>query len=236
MIEYRAKIGKILVGVWLNGNKGNIVLGCGLPQYLDKYHPFVIQMQRLGYNLFVPRYQGTFESEGEFTTQNSKETLENTIKFVKIGKTKELFSNSEIKWDNKKPLFLFGYSYGALPALLVGEKVEKIILICPFVNIKYHLDDSEGENIIETLKFLERAYSNLYRFKVDNIIKDILRVKLPDKRENLILITGKDDNLIPKQEIIELSQKYPKTQTITKDGGHSIRMDDEFIKPILTRK
>src|SRR5437867_3417407 len=98
MIEYRIKEGNTFLGVWLGGNKGNIILACGIPQYIDKYNPIVSQVTNLGYNLFTLRYQGSFESSGEFGVNSSKESIMDAVNIVKNGKAIELFSMKEITW------------------------------------------------------------------------------------------------------------------------------------------
>jgi hypothetical protein len=234
MIEYRTKLNNTFVGIWLGGNKGNVVLGCGLPQYIDKYHPFVAQITSLGYNLFVPRYQGTFESDGYFNIFSSKQTIEDGIELVLAGETIELFGQSEIMWDKNIPLYVIGFSYGSLPVLLSSnEKVRKTILVCPFVDIHFHLGETSGENIKDTFSFLERAYPNLYRLNVDNAIQDLSEITLPDQKENLEIVIGISDVSIPKEEIDMLLNKYPKARFFKENNGHSLKISDELLLKIL---
>ena len=64
MREYRIKQQNMIVSVFLGGSKGNIIYASGLPQYLDKNHPLVQQSVKLGYNLFIPKYPGSYETDG----------------------------------------------------------------------------------------------------------------------------------------------------------------------------
>lgn len=233
MIEYRVKIDDTFLGIWLGGNKGNIILGCGLPQYIDKYHPLVEQVSRLGYNLFVPRYHGTFESGGNFDTASSVQSIKDAINVVKSGKATELFNNGKIAWSNDIPLYLFGYSYGALPALLSNEKVGRTILVCPFISVNYHLENTSGEILKETFEFVKRAYPNLYRLEPSLVIEDLLNIKLPENKDRLVVVSSLNDTSIPKEEIDFLSEKYPKARFVVKDGGHSIKISDELFLDLL---
>lgn len=234
MIEYRTKIKDTFIGMWLGGNRGNIVLACGIPQYIDKYHPFIEQIGRLGYNLFIPRYHGTFESNGEFTVLSSKETIEDAINMVKKGNTVEFFKNEKIIWENHIPLYVLGFSYGALPALLSNENCNKTVLVCPFVDISFHIENSSGENLKETFEFIERAYPNLYRLTANNVLKDLLTVNLPKKKDSLVVVYSSEDKSIPKEEIDLLAHKYLNVQLITKNGGHSIKISDELFLGIFS--
>lgn len=220
-----------MVGVYLNGDKGNVVLASGMPQYLDKYHPFVEQMKRLGYNLFIPKYMGTYESLGKFNTQNSIESVESVIELAKSGEGVELFANSKLKWKNDKT-YLIGFSYGAFPSLLQKVDVDKTLLVCPFVSIDYHTQNSTGEDIRKTFEFLQRAYPNVYRFKTDEVVDDIAKYRGPDKKEKLFVVVGKNDSSIPKDEIEYLKTKYNPI-IVEKEGGHSIKIEDEMLENLL---
>lgn len=220
-----------MVGVYLNGDKGNVVLAGGMPQYLDKYHPFVEQMKRLGYNLFVPRYMGTYESSGEFNTENSIKSIKSAIELAKSGEGVELFGNSKLKWKNERT-YLIGFSYGAFPSLLQEREVDKTLLVCPFVSIDYHFSHSQGEDVRKTFEFLERAYPNVYRFEADKVVDDISKYMCPDKKERLFVVVGKEDSSIPQEEIDYLKSKY-NPRVIEKEGGHSIRIVDTMLEKIL---
>jgi pimeloyl-ACP methyl ester carboxylesterase len=231
MIEFRIKENDILMGVYLNGSKGNIVYAPGMPQTLDKYHPFVLQMERLGYNLFIPRYMGTYESDGKFSTENSVRTLETIIDIVNNGRGIELFAGKELSWA-PSPTYLIGFSYGALPALLQNKPVVKTILVCPFVSMDFHNNGGAGENVKETYEFLERAYPNIYRFKAKDAINDMLNIKLPESKQAVIVLRGSTDGSIPDEEIELLAKKY-NAEIIIKDGGHSISIPDNILAGVL---
>ncbi len=234
MIEYRIKRGETFIGAWLGGDNGNIVFCCGLPQYLDKYHPLVTQITRLGYNLFVPRYRGTFESDGDFSVLSSVQAIEDGISLANEGEAIELFNESKITWNRQVPLYVMGFSYGSLPALLsFNGKIDKTVLVCPFIDAHFHLGDASGENVRETFTFIERAYPHLYRLNSDQVIKDLLNTMLPDKKENLVIVSARGDTSIPRQEINLLLKKYPDARFIEKDGGHGAQIEDELLQKIL---
>ncbi|MBS3127418.1 hypothetical protein J4228_04605 [Candidatus Woesearchaeota archaeon] len=233
MVEFRIKQEDVMVVVYLNGDNGNVVLAGGMPQYLDKYHPFVEQMKRLRCNLFVPRYMGTYESSGEFNTKNSVKSVESAIKLAKKGFGLELFGDSELKWNNER-VYLYGFSYGALPSLLQEEEVDKTLLVCPFISMDYHLPNSNGENLKDTFEFLQRAYPNCYRFKANDVVEDIRKVQLPNNKERLFVVIGKNDNSIPKEEVDYLKMRY-NPKIIEKKEGHSIKVEDNILIDIFNR-
>lgn len=235
-MELRIKTKGIMISSWINGNKGNIILAPGLPQYIDKYHPLVKQAERLGLNLFVPKYCGTYESDGKFSVKNSIKTIEATVKLVKTGKAKELYANEEIKWNTKNTI-LMGFSFGALPSILQKKIVEKIVLICPFLFSEFHIGKKcLGEDISKTFQFLERAYTNIYRINSKNLIKELANTKVPVKKEKMIFIFGKDDIVIPEEEKSKIKDYYKNSKIFLKEGGHSVSMEDNFMATLCNLK
>lgn len=231
MREYRIKQQNMIVSVFLGGSKGNIIYASGLPQYLDKNHPLVQQSVKLGYNLFIPKYPGSYESSGFLTIDGCVKALENTQKIVRRGYAKELFSEQKITWDPTK-IFILGFSFGGLPALLSkNSNVDKKALVCPFISLSFHDNNTNGESLSSTLDFIKRAYPHVYRFDKDRLLKSIKDVTLPARSENLIIVEAIDDQSISKEEIDFLTTKYH-CQVFKKSGSHSINMPDELFKSL----
>lgn len=227
-MELRIKNRQTLISLWLNGNNGNIILASGLPQYIDKYHPFVKQAERLGLNLFVPKYMGTYESEGGFSLKNSIRTIDETIKLVKSGGAYELYAKKRVSWSADNTT-LFGFSYGALPSLLQREEIRKI-MVCPFLFPRLHMSEGcAGENIVKTLEFLKIAYKNIYRINLKYFLKELANLKIHNTTEKMTFLYGKDDSSIPITEIDKIKQYYKNSDVILKNGGHSINVDDNTM-------
>ena len=159
-MELRIKYKDILIGVWLNGNMGNIVISPGLPQYIDKHHLIIKRLSGMGYNIFTPRYIGSWESDGNFSLKNCIRTLDQTLEMVGLGRAVESYNVSEVIWSNSLPTYLIGFSFGALPVLLLKTETKKI-LVCPFVNMEYHRGINGVEDLERTLQFLSRGYTNV---------------------------------------------------------------------------
>lgn len=230
MIEYRTICNNTTISIFLGGENGNIIFAPGLPQYIDKYHPLVQQIERLKYNLFVPHYPGTHDSGGELNIVGSANAIANTIQLVKKGYTNELFNDKKIAWKNTN-FYALGFSFGALPLLIQKEPIDKIAVICPFVSMEFHKNqDYKSENISKTLDFLSRAYKNTYRFNKPKLLDELASTKLPKDDKNITVIFAEDDESIPFQEIQYLSQLYH-CDIIKKPGTHSLKIDDEiFVK------
>lgn len=227
MIEYRTKIGKVIVGCWLNGKEGNIILASGVPQYIGKYHPFLQMLSEREYNLFVPRYEGSWESDGVMTLRGCINTLRKTVRLVNKGSCRELYGNDEISWK-KTNTSIIGFSFGVLPALLSKVSIKKI-LICPFAFPKYHLGSTQGEDIRQTLGFVAKAYGHAYRFKPSSLIGEFEKVKYPKHISGqTVVIRGAYDESIPAIEVDELSRKYH-AKLYVSNTGHTIVIEKDVL-------
>lgn len=231
MIEHRTYVEGVSISIFLADRpKGNIVFASGLPQYIDKYHPVVEHMIKAGYNLIVPRYYGTFDSEGVLTITGATKTVEIATRLAKNGTFYDLYTkgDSDLGVD---ATYLVGFSFGALPALLQSEQVLKTILVCPFVSLEFHDGNKKynGESIKETLDFLRRAFKKTYNFETLELLEDMRKTKLPDRRAPFVVVEAEDDKSIPADEIAFLQEKYA-CDTIKKSGGHDCLFD---IKSLL---
>ncbi len=206
-MELRIKFKNTLIGLWLNGNKGNVIISPGLPQYIDKHHSVIKKFSEMGYNIFTPRYIGSWESDGNFSLKNCIKTIDQTLEIIKLGKATESFNTSEVLWQSNLPVYLIGFSFGALPVLLSKSNAKKI-LVCPFVNMAYHTAGGSGEDLEHTFQFLYRGYPNVYRLNVSKIIKELKSVKYPTESSDLTVVIGLQDNVIPPTEIDFLVKKY----------------------------
>lgn len=230
-MELRFFFKNIIICAWLNNSDTSVILAPGIPQYLTKYHPFVGTMNKLGVNLFVPSYKGTWESPGNFSIKGAIKSIENTIKFVKNGAGKELYDNKIVNWQ-QKIIILIGFSFGSLPVLLSKEEVNKNILIHPFVNLKIH-EKFNGEDLNKTFNFVREAYQSVYRLSPSKIIKELRELNYPANKNSLQIISGKEDKSIPKEEIDWLKMKYKKSNHVEVDVPHTINLPLEIYFKLL---
>ncbi|MBI4154882.1 hypothetical protein HY498_02240 [Candidatus Woesearchaeota archaeon] len=231
-MEYRVRNEKIIIEIWLNNGKDNVIFSQGMPQYLTKYHSLVKKLKKLKINLFIPRFPGTWESGGKFSIEQCQKAIEQTIKLAKVGEAIELYNEKKISWPTEK-IYLLGFSFGCLPSLLCKELVDYTILAMPFVNLKIH-NKNGGEDIKKTFDFLEKAYPNIYRFKANDVIRDLKNINYPIKKDNLIVIVGNKDKSIPKEEASWLEKKY-KARVINIESKHSIDLPEKILKEVLSK-
>lgn len=230
LIEYRAFANGTALSYWRSNGQKLIVFCSGLPQYTSSYHPFVQTLVGLGYDLLIPKYHGTWESDGDFSLAESLTSVYTAIDVVKGGSITELYGMTSIALPKEDPILL-GFSYGGLVArLIVDRPIEKKILLMPFADIGLH----GRNNLRDDLLFLNRAYQNVYRFNVEQFLSEMEQIKQPLHSDLFSLVIGSGDKVISQSEIQFLKEKYnPRTQVV--DAGHTANLTAEQYGAILSQ-
>lgn len=229
-IEYRFYHDGVAMSFWKGTNGTTIVFASGLPQYITSYHPFVNTLINMGYSLLVPKYHGTWESDGDFTLANSLQSLNSALDLVSIGGAVELFASVFIEIPNRN-VFLMGFSYGGLNTLLVDKSVNKKILLMPFVNLELH----GKENLEKDLLFVKRAYPNVYKYDVGKMLDDLDNIVYPEKSDNLIVVVGEKDKSITKLEIDWLTKRYQSDIISIENLSHTANLSKEQFDLIFNK-
>ena len=222
-MELRLKVGEMVVGFWHNRSKIGVILAPGLPEYITKNHPFVKKINEREFDLFVLRYPGTWESGGNFDLKSAVRGIEDVVLLAKSGEARELYGGKILKW-NYSTIFLIGFSFGSLPVLLSQVKDVEKVLLFPFVNSFIHSKNG-GEDIPKLFQFIQEAYPNVYRFNPKSLLTEIDNIDYPKSKKQLLVFSGINDSLIPKQEIEWLLKNYS-CRHIELNTGHSLSLPD----------
>jgi esterase/lipase len=178
-------------------SKGTIILLDGLPSNPSTKANLMRELSEKGYDVFFPRYEGTWESDGTFLERAPSEGIIEFIKKLKDG------INIEGKNYNNNKIFLFGASFGGGVALDISTKedVGKICVVSPVISFK-------KVNGIETLEdYLIKTRSKDYRFDPrgwKKLLEDQIwnlresKVKKPSK---VWIGTGKNDDQIKEGDV-----------------------------------
>lgn len=181
-------------------SKGTVILLDGLPSKPSSKIPLMKELSSQGYNVFFPRYEGTWESKGIFLERSPSEAIIEFIKSLKKGKIPE---NEDYVSEK---IFLLGASFGGGVALDIAGRgfIDKICVVSPVISFK----DVKG---IDTLEgYLKEAYSKEYRFNSEdwnNLIEDnLLKLDQIEDPFKILVITGKNDNEIKERDIVEFGE------------------------------
>ena len=139
----------------------------GMPTYPGKrrYFELAEYFNKRGYWCFIPRYRGSWESEGQLFLQSSHLDILDLIEELPKG-----FSNIETgkKYKIKNPeVYLFGSSFGGPAGLLCSKNkyVKKVIVNSPVI------DWREGERYCRTNSFNGRIRQRSFRSRLQELQK-----------------------------------------------------------------
>lgn len=201
--------------IYGEGSKGAIVLLDGIPSVPAKKDVLIKELSTRGYDIFFPRYDGTWESSGDFLARSPTEGIEEFINKLKSG--------IELQKDKytAKAIFILGASFGGGIALSLANNpnIDKVIALSPVLSFK----NVAG---IETLeKYLADTYPDTYRFqhpKWQHLIDDGFycpqRVKIEHPKK-VLMVGGLQDDQISIKDL----QQYSNTSGISlivEDRGH----------------
>lgn len=200
-----------------------IIFAGGMPGYPDK-KSFIEFFARKGFWVFVPRYRGTWESDGVF--------LKNSPHLDILDIIDELPKGFTSLWDNKKfklkpdHIFIFGSSFGgpAAALALLDKRVDKSILFSPVVDWTY---PSKTENKSVMTKFTKEAFGNGYRIDKkgwDKLYKG--NFYNPAKNANqidgskLLIFHALDDEIVDYRSVTKFARDTGAKIKLFKRNGH----------------
>ncbi len=212
-------IGNTYVGYDISPKVDNdrkaIVFLLGLPGSPKEYEMF--QYFKLeGFDIFLPRYEGTWESKGEFLERAPSVATEELVAALKSGIT--LADENIYKSNN---VFVLGASFGGGVSLtLNSESVKAVCALSPVISFK-------NVNKIETLgTYLSTQEKENYRFvntQWCKLISDALYSPITDmciSPGNVLLIAGKNDDQIMYTEIQNFATDKGILNIEIEDTGH----------------
>ncbi|MBE0676393.1 MAG: prolyl oligopeptidase family serine peptidase [Bacteroidales bacterium] len=175
------------------------------------------KLSPLGINVLAFNYQGTWNSEGDFSFESSMQDAGSAIKFLKKKETIEKF-----KVDTSN-IILGGYSYGggmALNAAIYNPEIRKIISIAgadESVFGRKMLADQNYRNVREQMLFksfypngpIKGDFEAVITFWLSNLDRYDLVLNADSlKDKDILLIGGWDDTgVVIEEHIIPLYRK-----------------------------
>lgn len=165
---YRGRQGDIIFEFSTSAeSQATIILCDGLPS-VPKQREVMATLQSRGYDVFFPRYRGTWESDGEFLAQPPTEDIAEIITLIKAGSVTELYGSQQFKINPK--VYLVGSSWGGSVVLGLADHpgVDKIVALSPIVNFLTHGINGQGQDLHWLKGFVRQAFNQAYRFRDEN--------------------------------------------------------------------
>lgn len=203
-------------------NKVIIICG-GAPSYPSK-EELMFFLVKKGYWVFMPRYRGSWESDGVFLEKSPHIDVLDIIDSLSYGFL-DLWNNEKYVIKNPK-IYLLGSSFGGPAVLLasVHKLVKKVVALFPVVD---WCVDSKVEPFEKFKSFTRRAFGQGYRANEKNFDKlrngtfynPIAHTHKMDKNK-IYIIHAKDDEVVLPSTSIGFCKKIGCKLTLLKKGGH----------------
>lgn len=211
--------------------KDSVIFLPGFPSS-NKYDVEMRFLFKKGYNVFFPRYKGTYQSKGLFLKSNIVRDIQKFLNEIKKGKAESLWDLNIKKFSTRK-IILFGGSFsGAIACGLssIDKNISKIILSAPVWDFKKHNSDGNEQDLQKLVPFIKRAYSNLYRFRFNNLINTLFQFKelspsfylekLQNKQIPILVLHDPRDKTVSIKHSLYMKNKLPKLKIIKHFLGH----------------
>lgn len=219
-----------------------IIFCSGMPGYpnKEKFLKLCTFFTDLGYNCFVPRYRGSWESAGEMFKNSPEDDVKDVISALSEGFV-DLWEGKKYKIV-KPEAYLVGASFGG-PAVLLNSKdkrVKKVIAFCPVLD--WRAEEGTSEPIEKLAPFVKEAFGLGYRIAKNGwkkIQKGLIYNPFTETEKidgkKCLLIQTKDDDVVSIVPVKEFVEKTKVNFLEVKTGGHlGIEiLDKKFQKKCL---
>lgn len=201
-----------------------VILCTGMPGYPGRRNDLLEFLAKEGYWAILPRYRGSWESDGRFLKESPHMDIIDIISELESGFT-ELWAGQT--FSIKKPeVYLLGSSFGGAAVLLASthKSVKKAVALSPVVDWTV---ESKTEPFEHLSKFMMEAFGNGYRFSEKDFFKlkkggfynpiDEIKSMSGDK---IMIYHAKDDEVVAFEPTENFAKKLGCTFVPHKIGGH----------------
>lgn len=208
----------------LNASNKVIVLCTGMPGYPGRRNELLEFLAGEGYWVFLPRYRGSWESDGSFLKESPHQDILDIIDELSSGFT-ELWAGKKFSIPNPE-VYLLGVSFGGPAALLASrdERVKKVAVMSPVVDWRA---ESKAEPFDHLSRFMVEAFGNGYRCDMDDFHKlqkggfynpiDEIETLSPEK---IMIMHAKDDEVVSFGPVENFANNLGCHFTPLDTGGH----------------
>lgn len=199
-----------------------IIFAQGAPGMPDKTR-FMRYYAKKGWWVFVPRYRGTWESDGAFLASEPTQDITDVIEGIHQQFTE--FWGGESYTIKGPEIVLVGSSFGG-PAVLLNSadpRVKKVVTISSVVNWREESDDEPLEWLANTMK---QSFGQGYRFSTEDWKKLGTEFYNPIDQMNSIdgekvtMYHAMDDTVVLPDAVTDFAEKIGATLVMKKSGGH----------------
>ena len=204
-----------------------IVLCDGMPS-IPRKQPLMEFLAGKGYWVFYPRYQGAWESGGEFLARSPHLDILDVIDAVQQG-FRELAFGRRFKVSPDE-VFVIGGSFGGAAAILssLDPRVKRVIANCPVVDWAILPEAEKAETSNRSYAaYIREAFGHAYRLSDHNWRKlrggkfynPAYHAKEIDPAK-IMMFHAKDDPNVPYKSVKDFAERTGVKLNTLKRGGH----------------
>ena len=189
-----------------------------------------------GYVALLPRYRGTWESDGIFLDRSPAQDIRDIVdELVARRSIVDSFTGERVK-IRVSAVHLFGFSFGG-PAVLLNSElpiVKKIVAVSPVIDWK---KEGEDEPFDQYVRFIAAGFGGAYRTRrptdwrklvATDSYRPILRIKNIVGRK-ICIIHAEDDRVVPYEPLIDFAQATGAQYYLKPKGGHGLKIRHRFL-------
>jgi len=194
-----------------------------MPSYPAK-NELMFLLASKGYWVFLPRYRGSWESDGLFLQKSPHLDIIDIIDSLSLG-FNDLFNGDKYSVKNSE-VFLIGSSFGGPAAILAStdKRVKKTVVLSPVTDWRI---ETKSEPLDWLSEFTRNAFGNGYRFKQSDwkkLKKGIFynpfsSINKIDKNK-IFIIHAKDDKIVYADTSLKFANLLGCKLTLLESGGH----------------
>lgn len=201
-----------------------IILCTGMPGYPGEKKNLLKFFANAGYWAFLPRYRGSWESDGEFLKESPHIDILDIISELESGFT-ELWGMQKFSVENPE-VYLMGSSFGGPAVILasVDKRVKKAVALSPVVDWRI---ESKTEPFDHLSRFMMDAFGNGYRMEREDFFKlknggfyNPVDAIGELSKEKIMIFHAKDDEIVDFEPTRKFAKKLKCTFVPKKVGGH----------------
>ena len=184
-----------------------------------------------GFNVFAPKYRGTFQSRGKFLQTSPVEDLERFMFELKKGEATNLWDMKKVFFKIKR-IFVIGSSFGGSIACALAcssKQISKVILASPVWDYKEHGRSFDEQNLEHLTLFIKRAFENLYRYDFKSLSAEMEKFKefsFSYYKKNLkipsLVFHDHSDRTVSIEHSRNAVKNIPHLQLIETNTGHGL--------------
>ena len=200
-----------------------IILCSGMPSY-PSAKDLMFYLSSLGYYVFLPRYRGSWESEGKMFASSPHLDVIKVIDGLSTGFF-DLWSGKKFRIVSPK-VFLIGSSFGGAAVILASldKRVKKAVALSPVIDWR---KEGEEEPLEFLAKFTAQAFGQGYRIdrrgwdkiksgKFFNPIQVVSRID----GKKIKIIQARDDKVVPFLPAQQFARLSGCDLLLRRQGGH----------------